>query len=210
MTSDIVLNTDALHHTYFLFGYSIDEARDAFMRACNLSAGSPDVAEYTHETFGIDNARALIARARIRPLGVHALYLVYAQALTVEAGQALLKILEEPPQGVHMVFILPRTYVLLDTLRSRGASLYAHEKTPDIETFFKSTPGKRIAYIEKLIKKEDGESIEQFLNAVELHCARDVKKYHEVLGHLVDVREALALRGTSKKQLLESVALLIV
>lgn len=210
MTSDIVLNTDALHHTYFLFGYSIDDARDAFMHACNLSVGSPDVVEYIYDTFGIDDARALIARARIKPLGARALYLTRTHALTTEAGQALLKILEEPPRGVHMVFMLPRTYVLLDTLRSRGVSLYAHEKTQDIETFFKSTPGKRIAYIEKLIKKEDGESIEQFLNAVELHCARDVKKYHEALEHLVDVREALALRGTSKKQLLESVALLIV
>lgn len=85
----------------------------------------PDLALLEREPgkrqLGVDAVRALGASFALKPLeaarrvGV----LVDADRLTEEAGNALLKLLEEPPEGTHLVLTAPARGSVMETLLSR-------------------------------------------------------------------------------------------
>src|SRR3989344_3378351 len=70
-----------------------------------------------YDKFGVNDARELKGRAALKHAG-GAVFFIAASSITSEAQQALLKLFEEPQQGVTLVFLLPHG-MLLPTLRSR-------------------------------------------------------------------------------------------
>ena len=95
--------------------------------SCNKVFGGihPDVSvtngEGSQRSFGVDTIRQIRADAFILPNdGLKKIYiLANAQNMSIQAQNALLKILEEPPK--HAVFILTASYpgAMLETIRSR-------------------------------------------------------------------------------------------
>jgi DNA polymerase-3 subunit delta' len=74
------------------------------------------------QSLKIDQVRETLQHdAQLKPLeGQAKVYILDpADALTLEAANSLLKLLEEPPAGVVIVLITGRPYSLLDTIRSR-------------------------------------------------------------------------------------------
>ena len=70
--------------------------------------------------FGIDDVRALTTVAYRTPsIGSRLGVVVILQTITVEAEQALLKLLEEPPLTTGFLFCVPESVFLLPTLLSR-------------------------------------------------------------------------------------------
>jgi DNA polymerase-3 subunit delta' len=69
----------------------------------------------------IARARAVIQRANTKPFDAryHVFIFVDAHAMREEAQNALLKLVEEPPAHVVMVFVTPNQEALLYTIRSR-------------------------------------------------------------------------------------------
>lgn len=197
------------HHTYFCFGYNSDDVAAQLTKRFDMSwQGNPDVLEKTFEVLGIDDVRALTREAYIKPLGAHKVFIITLDRITIESQQALLKLLEEPPAGVHMAFVLPASTTLLGTLLSRGVVLRNEHSYTTLDIIDK-TPGERLAYIEQLLRADDAQHVEDFLNNIE-HYAHDALPHtKELAQHIVAVRKALSMRGTSKKQLLESVVLLL-
>lgn len=90
-----------------------------------LSGNHPDVIYVTHDkekTIGVDEIREqLVETAGIRPFSSK--YKVYvipdAELLSVQAQNALLKTLEEPPEYVVIILLASDDKQLLDTIRSR-------------------------------------------------------------------------------------------
>ena len=86
---------------------------------------APQVVAKDEASIKVDAIRDLIKKAHRGTLegGAHVFVLLKAERLTLEAANALLKILEEPPGGVR--FILTSAYPerLLDTIRSRLATI---------------------------------------------------------------------------------------
>jgi len=96
-------------------------------------AGShPDVDLVRSETlsYGVDDARELVAKASVIPADVpwHIVVIEDADRLTEQAVNVLLKVLEEPPP--HLVWLLcaPSPEDVLPTIRSRTRSV--HLRTP--------------------------------------------------------------------------------
>jgi DNA polymerase-3 subunit delta' len=69
----------------------------------------------------IARARAVIQRANTKPFDAryHVFIFVDAHAMREEAQNALLKLVEEPPAHVALVFVTPNAEALLYTMRSR-------------------------------------------------------------------------------------------
>jgi DNA polymerase-3 subunit delta' len=110
---------------------------DRGCRSCSVCqsarAGShPDVDLVRSETlsYGVDDARELVAKASVVPADApwHIVVIEDADRLTEQAVNVLLKVLEEPPP--HLVWLLcaPSPEDVLPTIRSRTRSV--HLRTP--------------------------------------------------------------------------------
>lgn len=71
-------------------------------------------------TIGIDRIRELRRTSALKPLEGRRVVIIHeAEKMTTEASNALLKILEEPPESMYMVLITSQINALLPTIYSR-------------------------------------------------------------------------------------------
>ena len=95
--------------------------------SCRQAAGGnhPDIITVTHEkptSIGVEDVREqLVGDMQIRPYnGRYKVYIVpEAEKLTVQAQNALLKTIEEPPSYAVVLLLTDNEQILLDTIRSR-------------------------------------------------------------------------------------------
>lgn len=100
-------------------------------RACRLIAEGqhPDVHPVEHsgklEGFSVETIRHLCADAYIVPNnGARKVYLLTdADRITVQAQNALLKLVEEPPDSTYFIFTAAAKHVFLDTILSRVSAV---------------------------------------------------------------------------------------
>lgn len=165
------------------------------------------------ERFGIDNSRYLIEQSFIKPAEADKkLIVVIFSSITIEAEQALLKILEEPPLTTQFLFILPKGLSLLSTLNSRLQKIEFEakggRKLETLESFSKLSFKDRIGLIEKELKKEKSDWVKKIKNDLLLELENNSNKYSlKVLESLNFVIGNLNTRGAANKMLLEELAL---
>jgi DNA polymerase III delta prime subunit len=82
-----------------------------------LSRGSADVYARAYTFFGAGDARELRDRAALSAHGIRRVFIIAAPTMSVEAQNALLKTLEEPPRGTLFFIIVPSPSALLPTSR---------------------------------------------------------------------------------------------
>ena len=90
---------------------------------------SPDLACFgladKKKTIGVDTVRALNSEVYIKPSELDAKFFIITDchAMTVQAQNAALKILEEPPQNVYFFLLTESAAALLPTVRSRAQTI---------------------------------------------------------------------------------------
>jgi DNA polymerase III delta prime subunit len=219
-----------MHHAYVHFGPLRElKALEGSARALfHFDAQhDPDVSVQELEKFGIDEARELKEMGTIRSISGRALYIVGVGTITTEAQQALLKLFEEPQEGVVFVLLAPHGSII-PTLRSRFLEFPNALSGPGVgpaaepalrrglaQDFLKASSKERSDTVTKMLKDEDGarERVREFLSALEaaLHAAasqaKDKKKLYEGLEDIAKVRSYVGDRSPSLKMLLEHLAL---
>ena len=104
------------------------EERDAKCRRI-MEGNSPDVMTLTREegkkTIGVDATRDFCASVYLTPSELNFKMYIFDEAdrITPQAQNALLKIIEEPPQGVYMMLLCENSLSLLSTVRSRAQKI---------------------------------------------------------------------------------------
>jgi DNA polymerase III delta prime subunit len=217
------------HHAYLISGgqalraelLSILEKKHAV-----LLHGNPDLFLRVYQSFTIDDARELKAEHNSRPSGsAGQKYFVLTMAgITVEAQNALLKLLEEPAEYAHFFLIVPSPHIILPTVKSRLA--FIDSGTADAgedavviaaaKDFLKQAPPKRLEFVKSLVediskdKKTKQDAID-FLNVLEqlLYDQKGVKKASLELETIAHARSYLTDRAPSVKMLLEYVAMVV-
>ena len=179
----------------------------------HLSLRDPDVRFFLHETFGVGEVRTIAYTAAQKPGGSRQWLVAAALTFTVEAQNALLKLLEDPPASSRFIIITPRAAALLPTVRSRVALLRRPRqdmRPPDEgEHLLALERGEKLRYVAPLIKKGDKEGALALLDALEAalaHRARDDEEARALLRQLPLLRTYLLGRAPSVKQILEYVA----
>lgn len=179
-------------------------------------AHATDFFVYHDETFSIEGARSLKEQHSTKPLSGRGFFIVAATRFTLEAQNALLKVLEEPGPKTHFFIITESAEQLLPTISSRLAVYrFGREKSlPDqkkeVELFLKSSHGKRLVFLEKIIKEK--EETLSFLTALEeelRHGSINEKKKIKALFLAGESRTLLFSPGVSAKHVLERLALLV-
>lgn len=171
---------------------------------------SADVAHIVVQQFTVDDSRALGQQATTRPVDAsHRVFVVQFVTITHEAQNALLKLLEEPPETSRFILITPRADRLLPTVVSRlqvRDDAGEEAKNEVFAAWLAASYADRIAEIAARIKKEDS----QWLNAIQ----RGIAEYATHPDATAAAKETILFfdtyagrRGSSLKMLLEDVAL---
>jgi DNA polymerase III delta prime subunit len=118
------------HHAYLIVGGDSVKAELISMLEKNYEVkihSNPDFFDRVYETFTIDDARELKSLANMRPVtdSDKKIFILMMNGITVEAQNALLKLLEEPPEYVHFFLIIPSAHLLLPTVKSRMSMIDA-------------------------------------------------------------------------------------
>ncbi len=132
-------------------------------------------------------------------------FVIFAESMTEEAQNALLKLFEEPPQETVFYLVIPNPSILLPTLRSRligreeGVSSQESSLTDE---FIKMNYGERLDLIAKLAKK-DSDSLKRLV----VDLGKVDTKDRRVKQSLLLATKYISNRGASKKMLVEELAL---
>lgn len=151
-------------------------AAEKLLKKNNLSRNHPNLLWFSdEEKLGIEQARLIKEFLSLKPYQgqSQAVVLIAAENLTLEAQNALLKTLEEPPEHALIILGVSAEDQLLPTIISRCQTINLENTTSvkgedkirakfekDIEKLLPSTMEQRFQYIEKLTERE------QFLPAL--------------------------------------------
>ncbi len=216
------------HHAYGLVGTT--ETRDELISILEKKhkitvQGNPDFYIRKYETLTIDDAREIKSLHSNRPVSdSKKIFVLTMNGITIEAQNALLKLLEEPAEYAHFFLVIPSAHLLLPTVKSR-LSLIQGSGSPqetdadlikEAEAFVKANQTKRLDIVKALVdaiskeKKTKQDAID-FLNAVQevIYKDKGAKEAKSVLEAIEVARNYLNDRAPSVKMLLEYVALSI-
>ncbi len=213
------------HHAYIYEGdvHRTGAIAEALRASERFDAHDPNFVVRHYEKFGIDDARALSATASLRSSGGRTLFIIAIAGATTEAQQALLKLLEEPQQGVVFVLIMPHG-MILPTLRSRCEELKIQDsriKNQDTESarnakvFLALDYKERSAEVARIIKEsaDDRGLVRSFINTLEKELYVHMYKKDgadpviaEALRDIATLRTYLSDRSPSLKMILEHLA----
>ena len=214
---------NALHHAYLIEGDRAKQYSDivAFLENDVVFPvhGNPDYWYGEYDRLGIDDGRALRDMQTKRAVsGDMRVFVIAANSITNEAQNTLLKMFEEPREGVHFFFLLPSANMLLPTLRSRlfvVSDTYnigsIEAQAVDVEKFLQGKIDVRLKLVEPIIKEKDKEKTLQLLNGIEKYI-HDNNLYKDpiIAGISKDILNFRAyLRGSapSVKMILEYIML---
>ena len=204
-----------MFHATFILGNSMmsSEKLDEMILASAVELG--DREEQEVETFGIDDARNLFQKASYKNTqSGYALFVTRCQRITLPAQNALLKLLEEPPQETLFVFSMPRDALLLSTLTSRVNILGAFEgkqrEHAQVHAFLTGPSTDRLKLVQDM--QEDVEEARDFLTSLAVHTENILfNERSQEWKHFGRAVETALLYlndpSASRKMLLEHVAL---
>lgn len=227
------------HHAYFVAGEreaALARARAFAEQEFAESSLALDIAYLSFELFSVDDARRLINTASVSSIAGHKVIIASMTRIFHEAQNALLKILEEPPEGTSIILCVPSEGIFIPTLRSRLLPLPdselqndAHEHAPTIASrFIAASPAEREKIAGKLVEqsKSDKEETKQQARreAIELlqglteaahaqlaaaKTAQAKKEAYALLEDLVAFMPILYERSAPLKLMLEHLLLVI-
>ncbi len=177
-----------------------------------LTQNRYDVQTLIYSEFGITEAltvRDLVSRTSGSSKRVT---IVELSSISLEAQNALLKVLEELPANSLFVFIVPSAQMLIATIRSRCINLGT---TPTLaggqaQEFIQSEPsGRRLAYLDA-----DGEvvteSLTRLLDGLELEIGqKSLPAQAGILREIIRLRKLMINREISGKMALEQLVAII-
>lgn len=163
------------------------------------------------KSIGVDEVRKITQEANIKPFeGNRKVILIHgADRMTPQAQNALLKTIEEPPEGVYFILLTDRLEALLPTIRSRCA---IHRLQPlsrqELEDYLKETrslsgdalaevtaislgiPGRADAFLDDPAQRQFYEEVLSFLEQLSLvrslqdrRCLKILSQNRAILAH---------------------------
>ncbi len=196
------------HHAELVLDFDVEGVVIDFV------SSQSEVTDTLVDKFGIDDARELIRVSHNRPVDAQEVVLIIrSNFITHEAQNALLKVLEEPPESTKFVFVLPPDFVLLPTLESRfnlrtKAENKEVKNNEEFKDFLREDYKGRIIAIEKSVKAKDAQWQRSIKEGLIQHLAEDKEK-NVSFSSLEYVARNLLTRGASNKMLLEHTALIL-
>lgn len=209
---------ETLHHAYLIeANKDVIESELKSEVADRLSItfeANPDFVELDLDLFSIEDARSLSDYQSKKALGVgNKVIIISFNKIVHETQNALLKVLEEPTEGTHIFLVTPSLIGFLPTLLSRVEVIRVSSSGETVikaDEFMNASIVDRQKMIKKIIDSKDRVEADRFLSSLEKHCYEEgVMESKDSLHEILFAKKYLHDRGSSTKQLLEHVALVL-
>jgi DNA polymerase-3 subunit delta' len=145
----------------------------------------------------IARARAIIQRANTKPFGSsHNVFVVAgADLMREEAQNALLKVVEEPPEHCSLIFITENPDSILYTIRSRcQRARFSPLRRETLVTLLTGYYGQREAVARKIADLAQG-SIQRAREMLDERDEEGRERVYEILGRLSDAPESWLVKN---------------
>jgi hypothetical protein len=212
------------HHAYLLEG-DITPSYEALQKALRENEieifGNPDVLIKEYENILIDDVREIKdfeSERRVQKTG-RKIIILKTRSFSYPAQNALLKVFEEPREGVVFFLIMPESSKLFPTLRSRlfgltGEYAVESELRAEASEFLKSNKKKRLDFLKKFTDMDSKillkEKTIKFLNFLESELAKgEIKINKNSIEDVYLAKKYIGDQGSSPKILLEHLAVTI-
>ncbi len=209
-----IFQNKPIHHAHFLIG-DRESIVATLVTAIEQHFGidfdsHPDVFHTRYSTLTIDDAHFLAEREQKKAFVGPKIFMVSFDAITFDAQQALLKLLEEPRVNTFFFLTSPQD-VLLPTLRSRVLSVHMRAgKVVSAADILSKNPSERMALVKELTagigneEKTKQDAID-LVSVLETHIYK-IETYPnriEALHALTNARTFLYQSGAPTKLILE-------
>ncbi|MEX2369221.1 MAG: hypothetical protein WD552_02425, partial [Candidatus Paceibacterota bacterium] len=155
-----------LHHCYLVSARDVSACTETVQEKLRATVGADpalSIESITMDILTIEIARELRERGQQKASGEIRCLIYGFNTITVEAQNALLKIIENPAAGTHFFFVTPDVSNLLETVRSRSWIItdICAEADPEqiralAESFLAARGlAERLQIVEKLETKEE-------------------------------------------------------
>ena len=174
----------------------------------DISAQTSSLEEQQLSRFTMDDAHTLVTFNLERQPGSWCI--VYFDVFVSDAAQVLLKTLEEPQEGIYIVFVTPHPYLIPQTIRSR-VRLIPETLLMKKPEYLSSKPALQ-AYVKETFgtDSEEDASVRRaqatvFLDAIEQHVRTSPEKVQVVY----EAKDMLFKANMPTKQVVEYVVSMI-
>lgn len=158
-----------LHHAYGICG-DVNEAKKEIFSFLEKdlkfpTVGNPDFWQREFNVFKINDSRALNEAHLNKPVKYgQKVFVIFANFITKDAQNSLLKIFEEPQANTTFFLVLPGVNDLIPTLKSRmifgkSNSNKNIDSKLSAADFLKANVGKRLEFVAKIVKDIKDEKI---------------------------------------------------
>jgi len=214
------------HHAYCLIGsfgiveLLVNNLRDVHKLSIH---NNPDFHSHSFENFTIDDARELKLSHENKATSIEGkkIFILDIKAITIEAQNALLKLLEEPSVGSHFFLIVPSISLLLPTVLSRMLVVETNHVSDNLkaedgeaQAFLTLSLPKRLEIVKSIAddltkEKRTKQSVIDFLDSIQalVYKKEGATKGLRMLEAIELARKYAGDRAPSLKMLLEYVAL---
>ncbi len=212
--------TGRLHHAYALLGdrEEVKEGLFSFLEKDLkfLLKNNPDFWQGEFNVFKIDDSRNINSIHLNKPVKFdRKVFVIFANSVTKDAQNSLLKIFEEPQAETTFFLVLPSDTCLISTLKSRLMIVKngsVSEKENKATEFLKAKVGKRLTMITSLLKDIKDEKLNKsdaimFLKNIE----KEMKERKNLLV-VEDLEKAISYandESPSMKVILEHLAVIL-
>ncbi len=217
--------TDGInHHAYLIEGdieLSFKELLLALERLGIPTLGNPDMLIKEYENLLIDHAREIkdFQSESASEAGKKKIIILKTLSFSYPAQNALLKVFEEPREGVVIFVIMPDSTKLYPTLRSRllgtiGEYAPHDSLKKDAKVFLAGTIKSRLDFIKKFTDVQSKAQLKDkaihFLNFLEEEFARrDTLADKDKVQNIYLAKKYISDQGSSPKILLEHLAVVL-
>jgi DNA polymerase III delta prime subunit len=217
---DTITAGGSLHHAYVISPHHKDvkESLFDFLRTSLQfePQANPDFYYFETDTFTIEDGRRIKDMQQMRAFkeGGKRIFVVSFDFITVEAQNALLKVLEEPVAGAHFFLLCGTPEFLLPTVLSRVMKISAEHVAPstNVDVFAKASVSKRLLLIAGLSEDKDKAGALAFVSELEnvyqtYLLKNPTQEIADALKNIIAVRSYLLDRASNVKMLLEMLSI---
>jgi hypothetical protein len=219
-----ILKDGINHHSYLIEGDIELSFKDLILELEKLgirTLGNPDILIKEYENLLIDDAREIkdFQSEQASEKFKKKIIILKTQSFSYPAQNALLKVFEEPREGVVFFLIMPDAMNLYPTLRSRllgtiGEYADGDELKKDVKIFLNGDTKDRLDFLKKFTDMESKIKLKEkavnFLNILEEELSKsNTLADKDKVKDIYLVKKYIGDQGSSPKILLEHLAVVL-